>query len=147
MAPLKMRWFGYDIETMYNLKMISENERHEQYKVREDERRRLLGALDYTGVWPKDKPRQGDCLYGEGYPNGLPEATENYVASACCKVYLAQLEDIFGVELLQNLPGANESQHPNWRRRLPVKTEDYQNNADFIRIVEIIRQARTKCQS
>ena len=142
MAPLKMRWFGYDIETMYQLKMLDENERQNQYKGREDERRRLLGALDWAGVWPQDKPRQGDCLYGEGYPNGIMEAVEAYTASSSCAVYLAQLEDIFGVEVLQNLPGTDRDKHPNWRRKIPVKIKDYKNNEDFCRAVKIIGEKR-----
>ncbi len=142
MAPLKMRWFGYDIETMYKLKMLDEAERLNQYRGREDERRRLLDALDWAGVWPHDKPRQDDCLYGEGYPNGITEAVEAYTASSASVVYLAQLEDIFGVEVLQNLPGTDRDKHPNWRRKLPINIEDYQNNEDFVRVVEIISQKR-----
>ena len=142
MAPLKMRWFGYDIEIMYRLKMLDETERQNQYKGREDERRRLLAALDWAGVWPVDKPRQSDCLYGEGYPNGIMEAVEAYVASAASTVYLAQLEDIFGVEVLQNLPGTDRDKHPNWRRKLPVKIEDYERNQDFVRAVKIIAEKR-----
>ena len=142
MPPLKMRWFGYDIETMYNLKMLSDEERINQYRGREDERRRLLGALDYTGVWPKDKMRQGDCLYGEGYPNGIMEAVERYTSAGNCAVYLAQLEDIFGVEVLQNLPGTDEATHPNWRRKLPIDIEDYELNEDFNRAIENIKASR-----
>lgn len=142
MPPLKMRWFGYDIETMHDLKMISDEERIDQYKGREDERRRLLSALDYVGVWPCDKPRQGDCLYGEGYPNGILDAVEKYVASGNCAVYLAQLEDIFGVEVLQNLPGTDEITYPNWRRKVPVYIEDYQSNDDFIRVMNDIKSSR-----
>lgn len=142
MAPLKMRWFGYDIETMYKLRMLDENERQNQYKGREDERRRLLGALDWAKVWPQDKPRQGDCLFGEGYPQGIMEAVEAYVASSCSIVYLAQLEDIFGVEVLQNLPGTDRDKHPNWRRKLPIKIEDYDKNEDFRRAVEVIKKYR-----
>ena len=144
MAPLKMRWFGYDIEIMYQLKMLDEQERQNQYKGREDERRRLLGALDWVGVWPQDKPRQGDCLYGEGYPNGLTEAVEAYVSASNSVVYLAQLEDIFGVEVLQNLPGTDRDKHPNWRRKLPVKIEDYATDTDFTRVVTVIRANRNK---
>ena len=142
MPPLKMRWFGYDIETMHDLRMISDEERIDQYKGREDERRRLLGALDYAGVWPCDRPRQGDCLYGEGYPNGILDAVEKYAASGNCAVYLAQLEDIFGVEVLQNLPGTDEETYPNWRRKLPVYIEDYQNNDDFVRVMNDIKSSR-----
>ena len=131
MAPLKMRWFGYDIETMYQLQMITEQERQNQYKGREDERCKLLQALDYSGVWPQNKPRQGDCLFGEGYPNGIMEAVQSYVSSSCCEVYLMQPEDVFGVTKLQNLPGTDRDKHPNWRRKLPVKMEDWLQNDAF----------------
>lgn len=144
MAPLKMRWFGYDIEIMYQLKMLDEAERQDQYRGREDERRRLLGALDWAGVWPADKPRQSDCLFGEGYPDGIMEAVEAYAASSNSAVYLAQLEDIFGVEVLQNLPGTDRDKHPNWRRKLPIKIEDYEANEDFSRAIEVIKKYRGK---
>lgn len=140
MAPLKMRWFGYDIETMFQLKMISEDERNNQYKGREDERCKLLHALDAAGVWPEDKPRQGDCLFGEGYPNGILEAVEKYVSRSQCEVYLMQLEDVFGVTELQNLPGTDRDKHPNWRRKLPVNIEDYEQNEDFVRAIRAVER-------
>jgi len=133
MAPLKMRWFGYDIETMYNLQMLSDEERLNQYKGREDERCRLLRALDCNCVWPADKQRQGDCLYGEGYPNGIMEAVEKFVSQSSCEVYLAQLEDIFGSTVLQNLPGTDRDKHPNWRRKLPICLEDLENTQEMQR--------------
>lgn len=138
MAPLKMRWFGGDIETMYNLKMLTDAERQNQYKGREAERRCLLDALDYAHSWSTDRTRQGDCLYGEGYPNGIMEATERYLSSSTCAVFLAQPEDIFGVNVLQNLPGTDREKHPNWRRKLPVKLEDFEQNPEFVRAVEAI---------
>ena len=122
--------------------MLSDEERINQYKGREDERRRLLGALDYAGVWPCDKPRQGDCLYGEGYPNGIMEAVEKYTSAGNCAVYLAQLEDIFDVEVLQNLPGTDEATHPNWRRKLPIDMEDYEQNENFNRAIGCIKSSR-----
>lgn len=140
MAPLKMRWFGYDIETMFDLKMISEEDRYQMYKAREDERCRLLRALDQAGVWPQDMPRQGDCLYGEGYPNGMVQAIEKYISQSKSQVYLAQFEDIFGVTLLQNLPGTDRDKHPNWRRKLPINMEDLEGNSDFLSIMSCIQR-------
>ncbi len=140
MAPLKMRWFGGDIDTMHRLKMLDNQERTNQYKGRECERRCLLDALDYTNSWSEDKKRQADCIYGEGYPNGLTEAAERYVSSSCCAVYLAQPEDIFEVEVLQNLPGTDRDKHPNWRRRLPVKLEDFETDDRFLRSMKAIER-------
>ena len=66
------------------------------------------------------------------------EATERYLSSSACAVFLAQPEDIFGVNVLQNLPGTDRDKHPNWRRKLPVKLEDFEQNDDFSRAVAAI---------
>ena len=70
------------------------------------------------------------------------EAVEKYMAESRSVVYLAQLEDIFGVEVLQNLPGTDRDKHPNWRRRLPVMLEDLATDKDFCSTVEIINNSR-----
>lgn len=140
MAPLKARWFGYDIATMHNLKMISDADCRNQYKAREDERRYLLSALDYANVWPSDLPRQGNCLYGEGYPNGIMLAVEKYMGMAAGKVYLAQLEDIFGETRLQNLPGTDRDRHPNWCAKISYCLEDFAQNNDFLRACKAINE-------
>ena len=142
MAPLKARWFGYDIQALYDLKMLSEEEKNEQYKAREVERKYLLAALDYAKVWPADEQRKADYLYGEGYPEGIMPATEKYMSRSASKVYLAQAADIFGVDKMQNLPGTDRDKHPNWRRRLPVDLEDFSAHPEFIKAIKAIKEER-----
>lgn len=144
MAPIKARWFGYDIQTMYDLKMLNEAEKVEQYKARETERKFLLAALDYAGVWPEDDKRKGDYLYGEGYPEGMMVALERYMSRSASKIYLAQTADIFGVNTMQNLPGTNNSQYPNWHRKLPIDLEDFVQNSEFIKAMDAIKSERPK---
>ena len=144
MAPLKARWFGYDIQKMYELKMLNETEKNELYKAREIERKYLLAALDYAGVWPQEEQRKSDYLYGEGYPEGIMAATEKYMSLSAGKIYLAQAEDIFSVTVMQNLPGTNNSQYPNWHRKLPVDLEDFSHNSEFIKAMNAIKSARPK---
>ncbi|MBR3502442.1 MAG: hypothetical protein IKO06_06010, partial [Alphaproteobacteria bacterium] len=69
----------------------------------------------------------------------ITEAVEKFVSQSASEVYLAQLEDIFGVEVLQNLPGTDRDKHPNWRRKLPVCLEDLENT-------EEMRRARAEIQ-
>lgn len=142
MAPLKARWFGYDIQLMYDLHMLNENEKNEQYKGREIERKYLLAALDYAKVWPKNEPRKADYLYGEGYPEGMMIAVERYMSRSAGKIYLVQAEDILGVTKMQNLPGTDRDKHPNWRRKLPIDIEDYENNKDFVEAISVIKAER-----
>ena len=144
MAPLKMWWFGYDIELRHQLKMIDEKERIGAYKLREADRQKLLDAMDYNRVWPEDKPRQGNYLYGEAYPEGLEEAVHRFLGAACSRVVMLQPEDIFQVQKQQNLPGTDCDVYPNWRLRLPVDLEDYETSSAFQRNVAAVKRERSK---
>ena len=143
MPPLKMWWFGYDIELSYQLGIIeNEEKRNAAYKGRENDRWRLLKVLDASGVWPQDKPRKGDYIYGEGYPEGIEEAANAYMAKTNCPVFLAELENFLHVEKRQNLPGTDRDQHPNWRRRLPVDLENLPSDIAYVRNTEAISNIR-----
>lgn len=142
MPPLKMWWFGYDIELMRKLNLTTDADKFEAYKRREQDRFMLLDALDFNGVWPEDNLRKANYLYGEGYPEGIVEATHKLVAQSPSKVVLVQLEDIMGVDRLQNLPGTDREQYPNWRSRLPINLEDLESLSDYVRNVNAISQAR-----
>lgn len=141
--PLKMWWFGYDIEVSASLGLIAnDGEKLSAYHKRELDRQKLLDALDTAGVWPKDKFRNGNYIYGESYPEGIEEAVEAFVAKSASPVYLAQLEDILHITEMQNLPGTDRDKHPNWRRKLTVDLEDLPNDIAYIRCVNAIKSER-----
>ncbi len=142
-APLKMWWFGYDIELNYEVGLLSDlNEKAEMYHKRETDRKFLLAALDAAGVWPQDKLRSGDYIYGEQYPEGIEEAVMKFMSKSNPPVFLAQLEDIFGVDKLQNLPGTDRDKYPNWRRKLPLDLEDMKGDDRYTRCVAAISAVR-----
>lgn len=143
MAPLRMWWFGYDIEQAFQLGMIEDEQgRTDAYKKREADRWKLLSALDESGVWPEDNLRKGNYLYGEAYPEGMEEAVHRFVARTPCPVFLAQLEDILHVEKMQNLPGTDRDKHPNWRRKLPVNLEWLESDIAYVRNIRAIKLER-----
>ena len=143
MAPLRMWWFGYDIELSYSLGLIAdEQSKNEAYHKRELDRWKLLFALDSNGVWPEDNQRKSNYIYGEGYPEGIEEAVHRFVSRSASIVFLAQLEDIFHVEKLQNLPGTDRDKHPNWRRKLPVALEKMEGDIAYIRNINAIHKER-----
>lgn len=142
MSPLRMWWFGYDIAIMKELGLSSQEDTIAAYHKRETDRKLLLKAMDEEKVWPEDKHRQGDYLFGEAYPEGMEEAVNRYVASSASKVFLAQLEDILHVEKLQNLPGTDIDKHPNWRRKIPVSLERLEGDIAYIRNIAAIKKAR-----
>lgn len=142
MPPLKMWWFGYEIELKYKLKMIDENERQRLYKEREADRWRLLKVLDENDVWPKDHLRKGNYLYGEGYPEGIDEAVHSLLGKSKSKVVIMQPEDALEVDELQNLPGTDCDKYPNWRHKLPVFLEDLKQNETFLRNINALNLGR-----
>ncbi len=142
MPPLKMWWFGYEIAEKHKLGIYTEEQMNWCYHERELERRKLLFALDSNAVWPEDKPRRGDYLYGEAYPEGIEEAVHRFVARAPSEVFLSQLEDILHVEKMQNVPGIDRDQHPNWRRKLPVRLENLESDIAYVRNLAAIKKER-----
>ena len=142
MPPLKMWWFGYEIELKYQLKMIDDAERQRLYHERESERWRLLKVLDENGVWPQDNLRKNNYLYGESYPEGLTEAVHALLAKSASRMVVLQIEDIMGLDVLQNLPGTDRDKYPNWRRKWPVDLEDLEKNPDFIRNIQAVKAQR-----
>ena len=142
MPPLKMWWFGYDIELSRSLNLITDEEKYQQYKVREADRYKLLSALDFNQTWPADNLRKGNYIYGEGYPEGIEEALHAFLSKTSSKVVLLQPEDIFGVDKRQNFPGTDVDKYPNWRRRLPINVEDMESGEAYKRNIAAVKKFR-----
>ena len=142
MPPLKAWWFGNEIAIMRKLGMYNEEEMRNAYLRRENERRLLLEALDNANVWPKDKKRLGNYLYGENYPEGIDEAVHTYMSKTKSEVFMLMLEDIFQSQRIQNLPGTDVEQYPNWRSKQIVDLEDMANNDIYQRHMAIVKKWR-----
>lgn len=76
------------------------------------------------------------------YPEGIEEAVHRFVARAPSEVFLSQLEDILHVEKMQNVPGIDRDQHPNWRRKLPVRLENLESDIAYVRNIAAIKKER-----
>lgn len=142
MAPLKAWWYGTEIGIMRDLGLFTEEEMRNGYSWREHERRLLLSALDNEGVWPEDRYRCSDYLYGDGYPEGIEEAVHSYMAKTNSEVFMLQPEDIFHSMKVQNLPGTDIDKYPNWRSRLPVDIEDIASSEAYHRNIRAVKKWR-----
>lgn len=142
MPPLKAWWFGREIATMHRLGLYSDEEMQSAYHWREHERRLLLGALDCEDVWPKDKMRQGDYIYGEDYPQGIDEAVHTFMAKTNSEVFMLMPEDIFQSEKIQNLPGTDIDKYPNWRAKQVFDLENMAENPMFLRHIKAVKSKR-----
>ena len=144
MPPLKAWWYGREIDTLYRLGLFKETEMRNAYQWREHERRLLLNALDAAAVWPADKKRQGDYIYGEGYPEGIEEAVHAFMAKTDSEVFLLQPEDIFQSEKIQNLPGTDVDQYPNWRTKQVFDLEDMTDSDIYQRHIQTVKKWRNE---
>jgi 4-alpha-glucanotransferase len=54
----------------------------------------------------------------------------SYLARARSRLMSVALEDVIGLEHQTNIPGT-VSEHPNWRRRLPVNLEEFCASGGF----------------
>ena len=143
MPPLKAWWYGREIATLGRLGLYTDAEMQRAYQWREHERRLLLKALDEEQVWPQDKLRRSDYLYGEGYPEGIEEAVHAYMAKTNSEVFMFMPEDVFGSERIQNLPGTDIDKYPNWRSKQVFDLETMADSSAYQRHINIIKKWRS----
>jgi 4-alpha-glucanotransferase len=60
-------------------------------------------------------------------PPVLLRAILRYIARTPARIALLQAEDMLGQELQANLPGTVD-EHPNWRRKLLLEQEQWQDD-------------------
>ena len=113
-------WTGHDLEVRESLGLLSGEVLEEQRRVREVDRARLLDVLAQEGLVSEYESRSGT----ESDPEALGLAAQRYVARSACLLMSVQMEDVLGVRDQANLPGT-VTEHPNWRRRLPLPVEDW----------------------
>lgn len=66
-------------------------------------------------------------------------ALAGFLGATPCRLAVIALDDILGARDQINIPGTT-TQHPNWRRKLPVAVEDLQNHEDLARVAQVFAQ-------
>jgi 4-alpha-glucanotransferase len=67
-------------------------------------------------------------------------AVAGFLAATPCRLVAIALDDIQGVRDQVNIP-ATTTQHPNWRRKLPVAIEDLPNDENMQRVAQAFAHA------
>jgi 4-alpha-glucanotransferase len=78
----------------------------------------------------------GLANYGEG---GLAAAVR-FLAATPSHLVTVSVEDLLGVTEQVNIPGTVE-QHPNWRRKLPLPLEQWEDQPAFVEVAAAFRTA------
>lgn len=116
-------WEGHDIALRARHGLLGARpDVNAQIAERIRDRGQLLAALSRAGLLPAGMPLDPSAV--PTLTPALASALQAYLARTPCALFVVQPEDAFGVIEQANLPGT-VTEHPNWRRKLPVPIEQF----------------------
>lgn len=116
-------WEGHDIALRAAHGHLGANADLESaFAERIRDRGQLLAALAREHLLPDDTPLDPAAV--PTLTAALATALQAFLARTPCALFVAQPEDAFGAIEQANLPGTT-TEHPNWRRKLPVPLDDF----------------------
>ncbi len=158
------QWNVQDIWQKKNLGFYDKeiiNKMFEQYatqRISMNQRLSEYGCWDKVGGSASWNPREDANLVPKGY---LPAAID-YLARSRSALMMVPLGDIFGVSEMGNIPGTldvdmtlsdkkslmeiagNDNRfYPNWRKKLHVPVEHFEDTEEFKKVVEILNEYRS----
>ena len=129
-------WTGEEIRTRVALGQYDEAEANRQRDERRESRERLVDRLVEEGLLaPGSVDARGPVT------DELAAAVQAFAARTASEVMVVQMEDVLGVAEQSNLPGT-VTEHPNWRRKLPVAIESWGKDARFKRMTRALAGIR-----
>ena len=135
-------WEGRDIVQRTELQLFSSDQaRRSQVVIRAQERAYLLLLLEQAELLP-----QGVTVNPVSLPIATPEfilAVYTYLARSPAKVLMVQMEDLLEVREQINIPSTT-TQHPNWRRKLPLYLEACTTDRRLLALAAAMRQERPR---
>jgi 4-alpha-glucanotransferase len=130
-------WKGSDIDLRHEHGRLGEGVDPETVrKEREQDRPRLWNAFvrEHVGEGPVPKPEETDRVV---------DAAVRFIAKTEVPLSLIPLEDLLGQEDQPNLPGTI-TEHPNWRRRLPVPADAVLHGEAVARRIDYVATERPR---
>jgi (1->4)-alpha-D-glucan 1-alpha-D-glucosylmutase len=138
-------WEGRDILMRSELKLLpSDALRDEQIIERARDRAKLLLALEREQLLPPGATANPVSV-SEMSP-AFVRAVYEYLARSPAKLLVAQLEDVTGMREQMNMPGTT-TEHPNWRRKLPMLLERFPHDEPFTALTEMLFAVRPPLRS
>jgi 4-alpha-glucanotransferase len=128
-------WSGRDIDWTWKLARTSPHADIAAAQAdRAADRARLWKAMRRAGIATAPAPPPGE-------PAAAVDAAIDYVGRTPCDLAIVPVEDLLGLAEQPNLPGTT-IEHPNWRRRLPVPSEEAFEAPEVAVRVARLNQAR-----
>ena len=137
-------WAGRDLALRQELGLFPAEEAHQaQVLARAQDRARLLLALERAGLLPEGATVDPVSL--PEMPPPLLRQLQSFLARSPARLLVVQLEDVLGVREQVNLPGTT-SEHPNWRRKLPLALERWPEEERFTALARMLAALRPLAQ-
>jgi 4-alpha-glucanotransferase len=139
LAPFRGFWNERDLGWRCKLGLYPDEEAKNRDKWdRGVDRWRLFQALNTEGLRP---PRYPNDEGNQPWSRELAEAVHRYLARTPSQIVMLQIEDALSEEEQPNLPGTVD-EHPNWRRRLPIKVETVASDEGIAALANAVRSGR-----
>jgi (1->4)-alpha-D-glucan 1-alpha-D-glucosylmutase len=140
LATLSGWWRGDDLDLRTRLHLFpSEEVRQSQVAGRQDDRWRLLQALEREQLLPEGMAPDPAAV--QEMSVALAIAVHRYLARSPARVMLMQAEDMLGEMEQANLPGTIDG-HPNWQRKLSLNLEEWHRNERLPRFIGAMKMER-----
>jgi 4-alpha-glucanotransferase len=110
LATIAGWWTGNDITWRERANIVPDGTQDRRDRARD--RGMLWSSMVASGAAQGAAPAEDD-------PAPAVEAAIRHVGGAACSFAVIPVEDALGLVDQPNLPGTMDTQHPNWRRRLP----------------------------
>ncbi|MDA7415173.1 malto-oligosyltrehalose synthase [Xenophilus arseniciresistens] len=140
LATLQGWWGVADLRERMRLQLYPDEAiARQQLADRAQERAQLLFALQDAGLLDADQVARN--LAAQTLSTEASAAVHAWLARAPSRLLMVQAEDLLGVVEQANLPGTIDT-HPNWRRRLPLATAQWQSDPQVRAITAAIARER-----
>lgn len=127
MPPLACYWSGDDIDLRRQLGLLTDDQALAQHQDREQARNVLGNTVGY---------------YSDEWDEELLVRLHEYLAASPAQWVSIQLEDLLFERRPVNIPGTEESQYPNWRRRLVQTVHQLDQSKSAQRVLQTLASER-----
>lgn len=140
LATLIGFWEGKDLEVRSRLKL------HEQSFIEDLSIGRVRDRFAILKILSEVNGSSGSEIilaasFAARMPRDLQEQIHSFLAQTPCQLQVVQLEDVVGEREQANLPGTT-TEHPNWRQKLSMTLEEFQENNRARRLLELVDEKR-----
>lgn len=132
-------WNAEDIHARRDFGLISQGYAAEQEALRGQERVALVNAFIDAGQLPRDaRDWEAGAL-----PARVLTAAYRFLAETPSRLAGVRLADLVGPEAQTNVPGTLD-EHPNWRRRAPLRIDEIADAPAFVEVTAAMRAMRPR---